>query len=358
MKVAIIGTVGVPAKYGGFETLAENLLTYKSNADILYRIYCSKRSYAQKPKFYKNAKLFYLPFRANGAQSPIYDIVSIFHALFTADKLLILGVSGCVILPFVRLFSKKQIIVNIDGVEHRREKWGKRTRKFLKFSEKMAVRYSDIVIADNKAIQDYVKSKYEKDAELIEYGGDHVLLETENSVPTELNIPANSYGVTVCRIEPENNIHILLNAFSKMADKKLVVIGNWEKASYGKNLKKQYAEHKNIYMISSIYNIKKLNAFRKNALYYVHGHSAGGTNPSLVEAMSLGLSIIAFDVVYNRETTENKAIYFENSDALCKIICDLTDEQLKQNADEMRQVAESRYKWSIVVRKYENLLKI
>jgi len=143
-----------------------------------------------------------------------------------------------------------------------------------------------------------------------------------------------------------------------MADKKLVVIGNWEKASYGKNLKKQYAEHKNIYMISSIYNIKKLNAFRKNALYYVHGHSAGGTNPSLVEAMSLGLSIIAFDVVYNRETTENKAIYFENSDALCKIICDLTDEQLKQNADEMRQVAESRYKWSIVVRKYENLLKI
>ena len=150
MKIAIIGTVGVPAKYGGFETLVENLLTYKSNIDISYRIYCSKRSYDQKPKFYKNARLFYLPFRANGVQSPIYDIVSIFHALFTADKLLILGVSGCVILPFVRLFTKKQIITNIDGLEYKREKWGKRTRKFLKFSEKMAVRHSDIVIADNQ----------------------------------------------------------------------------------------------------------------------------------------------------------------------------------------------------------------
>jgi len=357
MKVAIIGTVGVPAKYGGFETLTENLLTYKSNADIQYQIYCSKRSYDQKPRFYKNARLFYLPFRANGAQSPVYDIISIFHALFTVDKLLILGVSGCLILPFVRLFSKKQIITNIDGLEYKREKWGKWTRKFLKFSEKMAVKFANVVIVDNKGIQDYVTIEYGRNAKLIEYGGDHALLETENSVPTELKIPAKSYAVTVCRIEPENNIHILLDAFGKMPDKKLVVIGNWEKANYGKNLKKQYAEYENIQMTNSIYDIKKLNAFRKNASYYVHGHSAGGTNPSLVEAMSLGLPVIAFDVVYNRETTENKAIYFENSDALCQIIRDLTDEKLKQNADEMKQIAESRYKWSIVVQKYENLLK-
>ena len=357
MKIAIIGTVGVPAKYGGFETLVENLLTYKSNADISYRIYCSKRSYNEKPKTYKNAKLFYLPFRANGTQSPIYDIVSIIHALFTADKLLILGVSGCVILPFIRLFSKKQIITNIDGLEYKRQKWGKCTRRFLKFSEKMAVRYSDIVIADNKVIQNYVWSEYEKNSELIEYGGDHALIDVDDFILSEFNIPANNYAVSICRIEPENNIHILLDAFSKMADKNLVVVGNWERCNYGKNLRKKYAGHENIYMIDSIYDIKKLSAFRKNALYCVHGHSAGGTNPSLVEAMNLGLPVVAFDVAYNRETTENKAIYFSDTDALCQIVKKLNAEALKENAGEMKAISERRYKWVIVVKKYEDLMK-
>jgi len=357
MKIAIIGTVGVPARYGGFETLVENLLTYKSNFDISYQVYCSKRSYEEKPKTYKNAKLFYLPFRANGSQSPIYDIVSIIHALFTADKLLILGVSGCVILPFIRLFSKKQIITNIDGLEYKRQKWGKCARRFLKFSEKMAVRYSDIVIADNKVIQNYVWTEYGKSSELIEYGGDHALIEAENSVLSEFNIPAKTYAITICRIEPENNIHILLDAFSRMADKNLVVVGNWGRCNYGKNLRKKYAEYENIYMIDSIYDIKKLSALRQNALCCVHGHSAGGTNPSLVEAMNLGLPVVAFDVAYNRETTENKAIYFSNANALCQIVKNLNAETLKKNADEMKAISERRYKWAIVVKKYEDLMK-
>ena len=356
MKIAIIGTVGVPARYGGFETLVENLLTYKHNSDISYNIYCSKRHYDQKRRCYKGAKLYYLPFKANGIQSIVYDIVSIIHALFTADKMLILGVSGCSVLPLVRLFSKKQIITNIDGLEHKREKWKKWARRFLKFSEKMAVRYSNIVIVDNKAIRDYVKSEYTQDVELIEYGGDHALIESESSMPIELNIAPKSYAISVCRIEPENNIHLILDAFSKMPDKNLIMIGNWEKANYGKNLKKEFEKFKNIYMISSIYDIRKLNNFRENALYYIHGHSAGGTNPSLVEAMTLSLPVIAFDVSYNRETTENKAFYFNNVESLCRLTQDLTDTELNQNADNMKKISEARYRWAIIIQKYENLI--
>jgi glycosyltransferase involved in cell wall biosynthesis len=357
MEVAIIGTVGVPAKYGGFETLVENLLNYKKNTDIHYIVYCSKRHYNQKPKFYKDAKLFYLPFRANGSQSIIYDIISIIHSFFIADSLLILGVSGCMILPIIRLFSKKQVVVNIDGLEHRREKWGKWTRKFLKFSEKMAVKYADIVIADNKGIQDYVLVEYGRIAKLIEYGGDNNILVNDTSTLNDIGLIKGSYSITVCRIEPENNVHVILEAFSRMPQNNLVFVGNWEKTKYGRALKDKYTDYLNIYMLSSIYDVRKLNGLRSNACSYVHGHSAGGTNPSLVEAMNLGLPIIAFDVVYNKETTENKASYFKDTDSLIQNIQSFSEQERNRNATEMKRISEQRYKWSIVIQKYEDVFE-
>jgi glycosyltransferase involved in cell wall biosynthesis len=175
MKVAIIGTVGLPANYGGFETLVENLITHKTNDSISYCVYCSSKNYAEKLREYKGARLVWLPLKANGIQSIPYDIISIVHAVFSSHRLLILGTSGCIVLPFIRLFSRKHITVNIDGLEHRRQKWGKAARMFLKFSEGMAVRFANVVIADNKAIQDYVQSEYGKASQLIEYGGDHAI---------------------------------------------------------------------------------------------------------------------------------------------------------------------------------------
>lgn len=174
-RVSIIGTVGVPANYGGFESLVENIIGYNSPADIHYTVYCSAKSYPHRQSVYKNADLRYVPLDANGSQSILYDIVSLIKATKKSDVILILGVSGCCFLPIYRLFSKKRLVINIDGLEHRREKWGKYAKAFLKFSEKMAVKYADAVIADNKGIQDYVREEYGKEAELIAYGGDHVL---------------------------------------------------------------------------------------------------------------------------------------------------------------------------------------
>ncbi len=171
-KIAIIGTVGVPAIYGGFETLAEYLTKYLGKKYEL-TVYCSSKSYSNKIIEYNNARLVYLPLNANGVQSIPYDILSILKALRYADTLLILGVSGCISLPFVKLISRKKIVVNIDGLEWKREKWNKFAKWFLKFSEKLAVKYADAVITDNKVIQNYVLSEYGVKSTLIAYGADH-----------------------------------------------------------------------------------------------------------------------------------------------------------------------------------------
>lgn len=124
------------------------------------------------------------------------------------------------------------------------------------------------------------------------------------------------YSVTVCRIEPENNIHVILEAFSKLPEHTLLIVGNWEKSDYGKSLKEKYSAFQNIHLLDPVYEPHTINWLRSNAALYIHGHSAGGTNPSLVEAMNLGLPILAFDCVYNRATTEEKCLYWKNAEEL------------------------------------------
>ena len=358
MKISIIGTVGVPAQYGGFETLVENILDH-TEGDVCYQVYCSgKTARKNRVKQYKNARLIYLPFSANGAQSIIYDMVSIFHALHTSDELLVFGTSGCIILPVVRVFSKKKIIVNIDGLEHRRGKWNKFAKWFLRISERAAIRFANTIITDNVAIQQYVKEKYGKDSEMIEYGGDHVLVDGDDSVLNKWNLTKQNFALKVCRIEPENNIHTILDAFQQMPNETLVIIGNWNKNKYGKKLRQQYGHLENYRLLDAIYDMRTLNGLRKNCRYYVHGHSAGGTNPSLVEAMNLGLPILAFDVIYNRETTENKAFYFQNRESLVHQTSCFSEDALDTNASAMKEIAQRRYQWNAIVKKYEDLFKV
>lgn len=173
-QVAIIGTQGVPARYGGFESLVENIIGENCPADIHYTVFCSSKDLSSRDSSYKGCSLKYIPLHANGSQSIPYDIISLCKAVRGYDVVLVLGVSGCSFLPIFRLFFRKRLIINIDGLEHRRDKWGRVARWILRFSESMAVRYADVVISDNKGIQDYVRETYHKESALIAYGGDHV----------------------------------------------------------------------------------------------------------------------------------------------------------------------------------------
>ena len=358
MKVAIIGTVGVPANYGGFETLVEQLIEYNHSEDLQYAVYCSRKSYTDERWVYHGAKIEYVGLNANGIQSIFYDIISLIRAGRKSDVVLILGVSGCAFLPLYRLFSKKRLVINIDGLEHRRDKWNKWVRKFLRFSEKQAVKYADVIVTGNKGITDYVKKEYGKESELIAYGGDHVLCDISvvesDEILSKYCLAAGNYALAICRIEPENNVHTILEAFCKTPDKHLVFIGNWQKNSYGKELIERFSLYDNITIIPAIYDLKTLNVLRSHCGLYIHGHSAGGTNPSLVEAMFFGKPIIAFDCVYNRESTENKAIYFDSSETLIKLLTAQILDPIVIGQD-MKEIANHRYRWEIIAQQYERL---
>ncbi|MDY3828277.1 MAG: DUF1972 domain-containing protein [Clostridium sp.] len=350
-KIAIIGTVGVPACYGGFESLVENLLDYTPE-DVEYTVFCTSQKYKQKLEIYKGAKLKYLDLNANGKDSIIYDYKSMKMSL-DSDIMLILGVSGCIFLPFIRRKYKGKIIINIDGLEWKRDKWNFIAKWLLHYSEKMAVKYSDIVIGDNKGITDYVKEAYKKDAVLIAYGGDHVSKINDDSLYEIYPFCKNPYSVTVCRIEPENNIHIILEAFSKMPENQLVMVGNWKNGEYGSEMKEKYSKFENIHLLDPIYESHTINWIRSNASVYVHGHSAGGTNPSLVEAMNFGLPILAFDCVYNRETTMNECLYWKNSEDIQYFFQSIPD--LDSIASKMQDIGKKLYSWEKIAEQYNSL---
>lgn len=353
MKVAIVGIQGVPANYGGFESLVENLLGDNCPKGIEYTVFCSSKDMSKKISCYKGARLKYVPLKANGIQSIPYDIISLCRCLHGYDVTLVLGVSGCLFIPIFRFFNRKKLIINIDGLEHRREKWGKLARWILKKSESMAVQFADTIISDNKGIQDYVTETYGKSSALIAYGGDHAKRNLTDSFITETldryHLSTGNYAITVCRIEPENNSHVILEAFSK-TDRNLVFIGNWRHSAYATNLREGYSNVRNIHLLDPIYDLDILYALRANAGIYIHGHSAGGTNPSLVEAMFFGIPIIAYDVVYNRETTENQAYYFSNADGIIDILS-----QKNLNGLPMMEIAKRRYTWQVVANQYCNL---
>lgn len=354
-KVAIIGTQGVPARYGGFESLVDNLLGNNCPEEIEYTVFCSGIDMPEHLSYYKGAKLKYIHLKANGVQSVPYDIVSLCKALNGYDAVLVLGVSGCIFLPVFNLLNSKKLIINIDGLEYKRDKWGKFAKKILKISEAMAVKYADVVITDNKAIQDYVAKEYGKKSKLIAYGGDHVIRDlSENFVDSTLQryaLKKKNYAIAVCRIEPENNCEMVLEAFSK-TDKPLVYIGNWDHNEYSQGLRNKYSAFPNIMMLDAIYDLDVLYALRSNAGLYVHGHSAGGTNPSLVEAMFFGIPIISYDVVFNRSTTHDEAYYFKDSNGLREILS-----RTDLNGTKMKDIAEENYTWKSISAQYAQLYK-
>ena len=174
-----------------------------------------------------------------------------------ADALLILGVSGCLVLPLVRLFfPKKKIITNIDGIEWKREKWGKIAKTFLRISEKFAALFSHKLIADNKYIQQHIEENYSISSVYIPYGGDHVLEDIDNPLTKaqekSLSHLPKKYACTVCRIEPENNIEMILQTFASMSDKNLIFVGNWKNSDFGKKMYQEYGKVENIYLLDPI----------------------------------------------------------------------------------------------------------
>lgn len=356
-KLAIVGAVGVPGKYGGFESLVENLVRWNQRRPAAtVSVFCSGVAYTQEERVpeWRGARLFYIPLSANGVSSVAYDIWAMARCIGRGfDTILVLGVSGGVFFPILKRLFRGRVVVNIDGIEWRRAKWGPVARWFLRLSERLAVRYSDVVIADNAAVAEHVIREYGRSVEVIAYGGDHVLA----AEPAALEgLPKSPYMATVCRIEPENNVAMILEAFSQQDSYHLVMVGNWEQSAFGRELRSKYGRARSLTLLDPIYHLGKLRTLRERAAAYVHGHSAGGTNPSLVEAMFFGKPVLAYDCVFNRYTTEGKALYFKDASGLLELIKGLDAGTGQAVGDAMGEVAARRYRWDVIARQYFSVL--
>lgn len=276
-KVALIGTNGIPARYGGFETLTEYLARFL-NEEFDITVYCAKTPKGKRLQTYLNSKLVYIPFKANGWQSMIYDALSILHAFFRVDVLVILGFSGVFTFPF-NVFFQKKIVFNIGGIEWQKVRGSKWTGPIeivvKKWFERICVKFSDVIIVDNQVLWEYVKSTYGIESTLAEYGGDHAVHQPVSSaLLKKYPFLESPYDVTVSRAQEDMNIHILIEAYKNLPERNLVVVSNWEISDYGIKLKTEN-QHKypNIFLHDAIYDLKELNTIRSNGTIYFHMHS-------------------------------------------------------------------------------------
>ena len=345
--VGIVGTHGLPANYSGWETLVKNLVLQRKNIDYLIAT-PSYRKIDQTDEYQKMS--VYIGLKASGWQSIFYDLISTIVLLKKCDTILILGVSGCVFLPIIKLFTKKDITVNTDGVEHKREKWGFLASKFLKISEMFAVRYATRLVADNKGINDYIETEYNRKVNAtIAYGGVDFIPEKPIHL-NKYNFPDKSYDMAIARIVPENNIEIILNTYNK-TDQPLIFIGNWDSSDYSINLKNN-KWNTNIHIMAADYDENRITSLRNSCRYYIHGHSAGGTNPSLVEALSIGCNILCYDVNFNRYVLEDNAKYWSTKHELKSLI----ESEPNFEKEIIQNYYQNNFDWKLIANQYESIL--
>jgi len=346
--VGIVGTHGLPATYSGWETLVKNL--FERKIKIEYLIATPRSKISEQTEKQKKSSL-HIPLKASGWQSLIYDAASMWRMRNRVDVILILGVSGCWFLPIFRSFFKGEIITNTDGIEYRREKWGMVASSILKISEFLAVRFSDKLVADNPGINDYLLTKYAREADVtIAYGGIEQNID-ETLYYDKYPFDPKSFDLAIARIVPENNIENILDAYNGGA-RILIFIGNWTSSKYAYGLKnKPWSD--NIHLLSADYDQLRVSSLRKACRYYIHGHSAGGTNPSLVEALSLGCNILCYDVNFNRHVIRKYGKYWIDTETLKSLVDQDTD---IQGTKSVLDYYNKEFKWELIINSYEKIL--
>ncbi|MCS2892492.1 DUF1972 domain-containing protein [Parabacteroides faecis] len=363
MKVAIIGTRGIPAKYGGFETFAQEVSIRLVQKGVDVTVFCplTENSISE----YLGVKLKYISVSKD--HSPMkYYFKSVSEAVKSRfDIVLTCGQGGYAYLPYIRRSDRPVFITNTDGIEHRRTKWNKIIRLGVKFvGEMISVILSDYLVADSKEINNYLSKEYKiipKRIYTIEYGAELISM---NDYPEKLlnsyNITPWNYFLVVSRLEPENNVAMIIDGYKKSKTAKpLIVVGNLKNTSYINSLRKS-AEGYNVQFIGGVYEPEKLKALRIYSVAYLHGHSVGGTNPSLLEALGAGNIVIGHDNPFNREVTENREFYFSSSEECAKAIEKV--DMLSLNArEELKSYAIKRimnyYNWDRIADKYYMLFQ-
>lgn len=322
MRIAILGTRGVPNNHGGFEQFAENFSIHLVKCGHDVHVYNS-HNHPYKEKQFKGVNIIhcYDPEHIMGTPGQfIYDLNCIIDSRKKAfDVILQLGYTSSSIWHW--LLPKKSVIVtNMDGLEWKRTKYNPLVKKYLKYAERLGAKYSDYLISDSIGIQQHILDEYNKESKYIPYGAT-IFSNPNSEVLVEYKINKYKFNMILARLEPENNIETIIRGYiiSKTAFP-LIIVGGLNK--YGLGLKEKYKFDNRIKFVGPNYDQNALNNLRYYSRYYFHGHSVGGTNPSLLEAMASDSLIIAHNNIFNKSILRTEAIYFNSPGEIAKYLDD------------------------------------
>lgn len=321
MKIAILGTRGVPNYYGGFEQFAEFFSVYLVEQGHEVYVYNS-HNHPYQEKTFHGVNIIHQndPEDKMGTFGQfIYDFNCIMDSRKRDfDIILQLGYTSNSVWFF--LLPKKPIIItNMDGLEWKRTKYSRPVQQFLKFAERLAAVSSDYLVSDSLGIKKFLLNQYKKESTYIAYGA-HPFSNPNEAVITHYDVIKDNYNMIMARFEPENNLDMVLEGVSLNEDKTpILVIGN-HSTKYGEYLKNKFKYFANIRFIGPVYNLEHLDNLRYFSNIYFHGHSVGGTNPSLLEAMASRALIAAHNNDFNRGVLKDNAYYFSSATEVKNIL--------------------------------------
>jgi glycosyltransferase involved in cell wall biosynthesis len=360
LHIAILGSRGIPNRYGGFEQLATALALRLKEAGHRVSVYTPHHHPVKERKWKGVHRILCFdpePW-AGPAGHFLYDLFCILDSRRRSfDVILHLGYTTSA-LWFPLHLNKHTLITNMDGLEWSRSKYPSLIRAFLRWSEARALKYSSALIADSGVIRSYLSSRHNCTPAMIAYGADIPAPDEQDMKWLEsMGLRAGGYDLGIARFQEDNHLEMILNGWEKSAPRHpLVMVGNAD-TRFGKHLRRKF-ENKGAMFPGSIYDADKLRALRMHSRMYFHGHSAGGTNPSLLEAMAAGALVCAHDNAFNHEVLENNALYFKTEDDICSYLNAFPSDWpasawQKKNLERIRQ----HYNWDRIAAQYLELME-
>ncbi len=358
MKIAILGTRGIPNHYGGFEQFAEYLsVGLRESGHEVYVYNSSTHPYQERTWNGVHILHCFDPEDKIGTAGQfVYDLGCILDSRKRKfDAILQLGYTSSSVWHW--LLPKKQslIFTNMDGLEWKRSKYSGAVKKFLSYAERWAVRSSHYLIADSIGIQSYLKEKYGVSSTYIAYGA-NVVGEFSADLISQYDLVAYGYDMLIARLEPENNIEMVLEGYTKSDRKReFIVIGNHQ-TRYGAYLKEKFNDRK-VRFLGPIYDIKVLDSLRKHSNLYFHGHSVGGTNPSLLEAMASEALICYHANEFNSAIVGSGGFPFSGAEEVTQLVNGVAKSDFRSHLEANKSKIAKDFSWDKIIEEYEVLIR-
>lgn len=355
----ILGTRGIPAAHGGFETFAEYLAIYLQKKGWKVVVYCQHNgTEAIYEDTWKGIHRIHVSVRGDTPLSSVFfDLKSHLHAIRNRELCLTLGYNTAIFALLLRVLGIKNIM-NMDGIEWKRQKWGRLLKLWFKANDWLGCWLANHLVADHPVIKQHLMTRVkEQKISMIAYGAEPVK-SADALLLQPYGLQPHQYAVLIARAEPENSILEVVKAWSaKPRGKKLVILGRYEPDHpYHEAVKAAASDE--VVFVGAIYEKPVVSALRYFALFYVHGHQVGGTNPSLVESLGAGNAVLANDNPYNRWVCGDSAVYFSDIVSCAKQLdCLLSEPEIIQDlAKEGEKRFDNAFRWQFILEQYEALL--